>query len=39
MGLDTVRERVEASGGDLVIDSRPQEGTRVTFSLPVSDPE
>jgi signal transduction histidine kinase len=34
MGLDTVRERLEASGGDLVIDSRPQEGTRVTFSLP-----
>ena len=37
MGLDTVRERLEASGGDLVIDSEPQAGTRVTFSLPVSN--
>jgi len=35
MGLDTVRERLEASGGDLIIDSRPCDGTRVTFSLPV----
>lgn len=37
MGLDTVRERLEASGGDLVIDSRPTEGTRVTFSLPIAN--
>jgi signal transduction histidine kinase len=37
MGLDTVRERLEASGGDLVIDSKPDDGTRVTFSLPVAN--
>jgi signal transduction histidine kinase len=37
MGLDAVRERLEASGGELVIDSRPLSGTRVTFRLPIAN--
>ncbi|HEX9925505.1 MAG TPA: sensor histidine kinase, partial [Anaerolineae bacterium] len=33
MGLRSMRERVEALGGHLVVDSRPSAGTRVTARL------
>jgi len=33
-GLDTMRERARALGGDLTIDSRPGEGTTVEVTLP-----
>ncbi|HLZ26289.1 MAG TPA: ATP-binding protein, partial [Chloroflexota bacterium] len=34
-GLETMRERADALGGSLHIDSRPGEGTRVSVSVPV----
>jgi len=33
MGLRSMRERVEALGGHLAVDSRPTAGTRVTARL------
>jgi signal transduction histidine kinase len=38
LGLATIRERAQALGGDLEIDSRPREGTRVTLRVPIRDP-
>jgi signal transduction histidine kinase len=37
-GLRLVRERIERAGGRLLIDSRPGEGTRVVFELPLPVP-
>jgi signal transduction histidine kinase len=34
MGLSTMHERAEQSGGTLVIDSRPGQGTRVVVEIP-----
>lgn len=34
LGLTSMRERAQALGGDLVIDSTPGRGTRVTVSVP-----
>ena len=34
MGLCHVRHIVEAHGGDIWIESRPQEGAKVAFTLP-----
>jgi PAS domain S-box-containing protein len=36
LGLDSVRERVEAAGGTVDIDSAPGAGTRVRLSLPTN---
>jgi PAS domain S-box-containing protein len=36
-GLDTMRERAEAVGGKLEIDSAPGRGTRIIATLPTSD--
>jgi two-component system, NarL family, sensor histidine kinase DegS len=38
-GLASMRERVESLGGELQLDSRPGEGTRVTVSLPLKTGE
>jgi len=35
IGLCIVREIVESHGGEISLKSRPMEGTRVTFSLPI----
>ncbi len=36
MGLQSMRERAELLGGFLNIDSKPGEGTSVSFSFPVA---
>ncbi|MFQ5856116.1 MAG: GAF domain-containing sensor histidine kinase [Anaerolineae bacterium] len=36
-GLQIMRERAEAVGGSLEIDSRPDEGTRITARIPLSN--
>lgn len=36
-GMQSMRERVERAGGDLVIDSAPGQGTRVIVRLPVEE--
>jgi signal transduction histidine kinase len=38
LGLSGMRERAEAIGGRLLVDSAPGRGTRVTAELPVDDP-
>ena len=38
-GLASMRERALIIGGELTIDSRPQDGTRVTVSVPLSTDE
>ena len=38
MGLRNMRERVEALGGDLRIDSTPGEGTRLAAGVPLTSP-
>jgi signal transduction histidine kinase len=38
-GLSTMRERAESIGGTLTIDSKPGEGTKVRFTLPLPDAE
>jgi hypothetical protein len=38
MGLDNVRQRVQALGGKLEIDSSPGSGTRVQVSIPLLSP-
>jgi two-component system sensor histidine kinase DegS len=35
--LPTLRDRLALVGGDFELDSRPGEGTRITFTLPVED--
>ena len=35
-GLGSVRRRIESLGGELTIESRPGQGTRVVFSVPVA---
>ena len=35
-GLRGMRERVESLGGEIVVDSAPSTGTRVTARLPIS---
>jgi PAS domain S-box-containing protein len=35
LGLCIVRQIIEGHGGEIVLKSRPQEGTRVSFSLPL----
>jgi signal transduction histidine kinase len=35
-GLDSVKERVESLGGRFTIDSKPGQGTRVMFTVPVN---
>ena len=37
MGLSSMRERVDAMGGKLVIDSMPGEGTRVTVAVALTN--
>lgn len=37
-GLAGMRERVELAGGELTIESRPRDGTRVTASIPLATP-
>jgi signal transduction histidine kinase len=37
-GLVGLKDRVEASGGDLTVDSRPGHGTRLTVELPLHGP-
>ena len=37
LGLLGMRERVEAMGGSLAVESRPGSGTRLTASLPLED--
>ncbi|MFB3903328.1 MAG: PAS domain S-box protein [Acidobacteriota bacterium] len=39
LGLFTIRERMEFSGGRLEVDSRPGQGTRVTIVVPCRIPE
>ena len=39
MGLDIMRERAEAIGADLAIQSRPAEGTKVTIICPLPQEE
>jgi PAS domain S-box-containing protein len=34
LGLRSMRQRIEAAGGEMTIDSQPGKGTRVEFSLP-----
>lgn len=36
LGLDTIRERVEQLNGSFMVDADPENGTRVTVSLPLS---
>ena len=36
LGLKQMRERVEAAGGTLDIDSQPGQGTEVRIALPLS---
>jgi nitrate/nitrite-specific signal transduction histidine kinase len=38
-GLASMRERALIIGGELTIDSRPQDGTRVSVSVPLSTDE
>jgi len=38
-GLQAMRERVEACGGDLTLESDPGEGTTVVITIPLSDEE
>jgi PAS domain S-box-containing protein len=37
VGLSAMRERAEALGGDIEVESRPGEGTRVTVRVPLGD--
>ena len=39
LGLEAMRERVGAAGGDLAIDAEPGGGSRVAFSIPLSAAE
>jgi NarL family two-component system sensor histidine kinase LiaS len=39
MGLRTIRERIESIGGRLKIDSAPDCGTCVSFSVPLQSPQ
>ena len=36
-GLSSMHERAELIGGQLTIDSRPQDGTRVRLELPLAN--
>lgn len=37
IGLSTMQERIEMLGGELQVDSAPDKGTRVDFSLPIQE--
>ncbi|HRJ43738.1 MAG TPA: ATP-binding protein, partial [Caldilineaceae bacterium] len=39
LGLALVKETIEAHGGEVWIDSLAEEGTTVSFSVPVFQPE
>jgi len=38
-GLQMMRERVESVGGELELDSRPGQGTRVVIRVPLASEE
>jgi len=35
MGLDSMRERAESLEGDLIIESKPDHGTKVCVTIPI----